>query len=228
MSRPSEAAKAHCPTGTAEVNIYLASTSPRRRDLLRRLGLRFRILTPTASESPDAVGVKPGDSPGRYAVACAKAKALSVVDRVNDGLVVGVDTVVVCGKLILGKPRSTAEARKMLRLLSGRTHSVISGVAIARVLPSSGECDRGRHRIVAAAETTQVTFRKLGSDEIERYIAGPEPYDKAGAYGIQDEAGVFVSRVSGCLMNVVGLPIPLLLRLLEQSRAGRVHQPRTN
>jgi len=190
------------------VNVYLASTSPRRRDLLRRLGIRFQVMTPTADEKPEAVGLKAGGSPARYALACAKAKALSVADRVGTGTVIGVDTVVVCGRQILGKPRSRAEARRMLTLLSGRTHSVISGVAVVRM--------PGR-RLLGATEATAVTFRKLGDAEVEEYIAGPEPYDKAGAYGIQEQAGIFVSRVSGCLLNVVGLPVPLLLELLRKS-----------
>jgi septum formation protein len=189
------------------MNIYLASTSPRRRDLLRRLGLRFQVMTPGASEEPHAVGLRAGSAPARYAVACAKAKALSVVERTGAGLVIGVDTVVVCGKQILGKPRSRAEARRMLNMLSGRTHSVISGVAVVRM---------PERRVLTASETTEVSFRKLGADEIEQYTAGPEPYDKAGAYGIQEQAGIFVSRVSGCLLNVVGLPVPLLLELLRK------------
>ena len=199
------------------MNIYLASTSPRRRDLLRRLGLRFQVMTPMASEEPDAVGLKAGSAPARYAVACAKAKALSVAGRTGTGLVIGVDTVVVCGRQILGKPRSKAEARRMLNMLSGRTHSVVSGVAVVRVpaLPDRGR--RGQQKVLTASETTEVTFRKLGSEEIEQYIAGPEPYDKAGAYGIQEQAGIFVSRVSGCLLNVVGLPVPLLLELLREA-----------
>jgi septum formation protein len=199
------------------MNFYLASTSPRRRDLLRRLGLRFQVMTPTASEKPDAVGLKPGSAPARYAVACANAKALSVAERTETGLVIGVDTVVVCGRQILGKPRSRAEARKMLNMLSGRTHSVISGVAVARVPALSDRGRRGQRNVLTAFETTEVSFRKLGADEIEQYIAGPEPYDKAGAYGIQEQAGIFVRRVSGCLLNVVGLPVPLLLELLRKS-----------
>jgi septum formation protein len=190
------------------VNIYLASTSPRRRDLLRRLGIRFQVMTPSASEEPAAVGLKAGGAPARYAVACAKAKALSVADRTGAGLIIGVDTVVVCGKQTLGKPRSRTEARRMLNMLSGRAHSVISGVAVVRMPERS---------VHTASETTAVTFRKLGEDEIEKYIAGPEPHDKAGAYGIQEQAGIFVSRVSGCLLNVVGLPVPLLLELLRKS-----------
>ena len=190
------------------MNIYLASTSPRRRDLLRRLGMRFQVMTPVASEKPGAVGLKAGSAPARYAVAYAKAKALSVAERVGAGLIIGVDTVVVCGRQILGKPRSRAEARKMLNMLSGRTHSVVSGVAVVRM---------PEREVLTASENTEVSFRKLGADEIERYIAGPEPYDKAGAYGIQEQAGIFVSRVSGCLLNVIGLPVPLLLDLLRKS-----------
>jgi septum formation protein len=191
------------------MNLFLASTSPRRRELLRLLGLRFQLLTPSASEDATTLGHGPNDSPGRYAVACARAKALSVADRVTSGLVVGVDTVVVCGKEIMGKPASRADARRMLGKLSGGTHEVISGVAVLS-LP-------GR-KVASAAETTRVSFRKLGKEEIERYVDTPEPYDKAGAYGIQEQAGIFVSRVSGCYLNVVGLPVPLLLDLL--SKAG--------
>jgi len=190
------------------MNIYLASTSPRRRDLLRRIGIRFQPMTPAASETPEAVGHRAGSHPARYAVACARAKALSVAERTPAGVIIGVDTVVVCGKRILGKPRSRAEARKMLAMLSDRTHSVISGVAVVR-MPDKN--------VLTASETTEVAFRKLGAEEIERYIAGPEPYDKAGAYGIQEQASIFVSRVSGCLLNVVGLPVPLLLNLLRES-----------
>jgi len=190
------------------MNIYLASTSPRRRDLLRRLGLRFHVMTPSASEEPDAVGLKAGSTPARYAVACARAKALSVAERIGAGLIIGVDTVVVCGKKTLGKPRSRAEARKMLNMLSGRTHSVVSGVAVVRI---------PEREVLTASENTEVSFRKLSADEIERYIAGPEPYDKAGGYGIQEQAGIFVSRVSGCLLNVIGLPVPLLFDLLRKS-----------
>ena len=140
------------------MSVYLASTSPRRRDLLRRLGLRFQVLTPAASESPAALGVKAGGSPRAYAVACARAKALSVAEHVRSGVVIGVDTIVVCGRRVLGKPRSKAEARRMLKLLSGRTHSVISGVALVRMPEGS---------VVTAAEATAVTFRELADPEIE-------------------------------------------------------------
>ncbi len=199
------------------MSIYLASTSPRRRDLLRRLGIRFQVMTPVASEEPYAVGLRAGSAPARYASACARAKALSVAERIGSGLIIGVDTVVARGRQTMGKPRSRAEARRMLNLLSGRTHSVVSGVAVVRMPERS---------LLSASETTAVSFRKLGAGEIEKYIAGPEPYDKAGAYGIQEQAGIFVSRVSGCLLNVIGLPVPLLLRMLEKSGAEKLTQDR--
>ncbi len=183
-------------------------------------------MTPVASEEPDAVGLKAGSTPARYAVACARAKALSVAERVGAGLVIGVDTVVVCGRKTLGKPRSRAEALKMLNMLSGRTHSVISGIAVVRVPTPFGSDHRSQRRVLTASETTAVSFRKLGADEIEKYVAGPEPYDKAGAYGIQEQAGIFVSRVSGCLLNVIGLPIPLLLRMIEKSGAEKLIRDR--
>lgn len=189
------------------IPLVLASTSPRRRELLRRLGLRFHLAVPRASETAIR-RARPDLSPRRFALACARAKALSVAADVPAGLIVGVDTIVVLDGRVLGKPRTRAEARQMLRSLSGRTHRVISGLAVV-MMP-------GR-RVRTAAETTRVAFRRLADEEIERYIATREPYDKAGAYGIQEKAGVFVERVEGCYSNVIGLPVTLLLRLLAES-----------
>jgi len=189
--------------------LYLASTSPRRRKLLRLLGLGFRPLAPHPKQEQSVLARNRRGTPRRLAIACARAKALSVVPRVRSGIILGVDTVVVMNGSILGKPESKPDARRMLRMLSGRSHSVTSGVAVVRV--------PGRH-VLTAAETTRVTFRKLSSGEIESYIATAEPYDKAGAYGIQERAGIFVSRVCGCYLNVVGLPVGLVLALLK--RAG--------
>ena len=199
------------------MNVYLASTSPRRRDLLRQLGLRFQVVTPAAVEDSHSVRHKTGAAPSRYAVECARSKALSVLERVGPGIVIGVDTIVVRGRHVLGKPRSKLEASRMLRLLSGRTHSVISGIAVVRIHAAPGSGVDARRKLLTAAETTEVEFRRLSEDEIDRYVTGPEPYDKAGAYAIQGQAAIFVSRVSGCLLNVVGLPVPLLLELLRKS-----------
>ncbi len=188
--------------------LYLASVSPRRQELLSRLGLRFHQLEPAVCEEELLARIGHSD-PARFARTAARAKAWSVLGRVRKGLIIGVDTVVVVRGTILGKPRTRADARQMLGLLSGRAHRVISGVAVVR---------RPDNRTFTGIETTRVQFRKLGAGEIKRYIATPEPYDKAGAYGIQEGAGVFVSRVNGCWLNVVGLPVTLLLKLL--GRAG--------
>ncbi len=186
------------------MTLYLASTSPRRRELLRRLGLRFRLVRPAVCEE-ELLARGMHASPARFALAAARAKALSVAPGIRSGLIVGVDTVVAVDGAILGKPRNRADARRMLKLLSGRTHTVVSGIAVVRM--------PGR-RVFARTESTRVAFRELGRHEVERYIATREPYDKAGAYGIQERAGIFVSRVSGCYNNVVGLPVELLLELL--------------
>lgn len=200
--------------------LYLASTSPRRRGLLRRLGLGFRVLAPHPKQELAVLVRNPRCTPRRIAIACARAKALSVVPRVRSGIILGVDTVVVVDGSILGKPESKSDARRMLRMLSGRSHSVTSGVAVVRV-PGG--------QMLTAAETTRVTFRNLSPREIESYIATPEPYDKAGAYGIQERAGVFVSRVCGCYLNVVGLPVGLVLALLKRAglKIPRLPQPRS-
>jgi MAF protein len=190
------------------LTLYLASTSPRRRALLRGLGVRFRLLRPADVETGLLRDPALRRSPARFARAAARAKALSAAAEVEHGLVVGVDTVVTIDGLILGKPGGRAEARAMLERLSGRTHRVISGVAVIT---------RPGARTLSGVETTRVTFRRLSQAEIDRYIATPEPYDKAGAYGIQERAGAFVRRICGCYVNVVGLPVGLLLELLEKS-----------
>jgi septum formation protein len=185
--------------------LYLASTSPRRRELLKQLGIEFHVLKPDTNEAEHTSGSR---SPRAAAIACARAKARSAAHKARSGWVVGVDTIVVLDGEIMGKPGNRAEARRMLSRLSGRTHEVTSGVAVLR---------RPQDRLLASAETTRVSFRTLTAGEVERYIATREPYDKAGAYGIQERAGVFVRRVDGCYLNVIGLPVPLLLRLLHRS-----------
>jgi len=193
--------------------LVLASASPRRREILKALGLRFRVMVPDADPPP-------GDdaTPEEHALSSARAKALSVEHRVRKGWIVGVDTVVVVGRCILGKPRDREDAGRMLRLLSGRTHLVISGVAVLSKTRAALQAGRSPLSLLSASETSRVTFRTLGDQEMERYLAADEPYDKAGAYGIQGRAGAFVARVSGSYWNVVGLPVTTVLRLLF--RAG--------
>lgn len=181
--------------------LFLASRSPRRRQLLKQAGLRFRVLVSNVHEEIAS------PNPTRFAIRVAERKALAVAPRVKAGIILGVDTIVVLGKCIMGKPTSKADARRMLHALSGRTHRVISGVCVLR--------KPGGLKLLAA-ETTRVTFRRLTGREIEEYISTREPYDKAGAYAIQGKAGSFVERVSGDYFNVVGLPVALVLRLLRE------------
>ncbi len=181
-------------------SIILASSSPRRRWLLRRLGVRFKAIRPLVSEE---LGT---NCPLSYVKTAARLKAHAVANRIK-GIIVGVDTVVVVGRRILGKPQTRTDAGAMLRLLSGRTHRVLSALIVL---------DSRTGRQWAAIEETAVRFRKLTSREIEGYIRTPEPYDKAGAYGIQGRAGLFVESINGCYWNVVGLPVAALLKILTK------------
>ncbi|MCR4423617.1 MAG: nucleoside triphosphate pyrophosphatase [candidate division WOR-3 bacterium] len=189
----------------SEPAIYLASTSPRRRQILRLLGIKFRSLRPDFLEP----NIKTSNAPKKFAITCALFKALSCLRRhkIKSGLVIGMDTIVVQKNRILGKPANLSEARKILKILSGKMHYVITGVAIIK-LPQ--KC------IITGAESTRVKFRPLSFNEINRYIHTPEPFDKAGAYAIQGRASVFIEKINGCYLNVIGLPVPLLFKLLKQ------------
>ena len=174
--------------------IILASRSPRRRVLLRQLGLRFRI---RPSHIPEEFDDR--RSPRDNARRLATAKAHEVSRSYARGIVISADTIVVLGKRVLGKPSSPADAVRMLKLLSGREHIVITAFAIV-------DCRTGT--CITGMERTRVKFRALGSEEIRSYVASGSPMDKAGAYGIQDDYGaVFVEKVNGCFYNVVGFPL---------------------
>lgn len=181
--------------------IILASASPRRRELLSSLGLRFTVDPADIDEESIRCS-----TPWEQAVALSRAKALHVARRHAQGLVVGADTLVVIDGEVLGKPAGPAEARAMLRTLSGRTHEVYTGVTVV-------DAATGRHE--SAYERTEVTFRPLTDEQIDRYIATGEPFDKAGGYGIQGIGALLVARICGCYPNVVGLPLVALARLLE-------------
>jgi septum formation protein len=185
------------------MRLILASTSPRRAQILRDAGLVFSIVSSAVDETPI-----PGEAPGDLVRRLANAKAELVAARsVGPAIVVAADTVVVLEGQILGKPRSTDDARHMLEKLSGRTHSVVTGVSLIR-LPDVEQR--------AFVETTLVHFDRLSANEITRYLATDEPHDKAGAYAIQGRAGRYIPRIEGCYYNVVGLPLAhLLLELLE-------------
>jgi septum formation protein len=182
-------------------HLVLASASPRRRELLTQAGYAFEVQPAHVNED-----LRPGEDPITYAVRLARDKAQAVFADVNDpnAIILGADTTVTLDSHILAKPEDAADAARMLRLLSGRTHRVITGVAV--VTAKSTE---------VAAEVTGVQFLTLSDEEIAAYVATGEPMDKAGAYGIQGLAAKWIPRVEGCYFNVVGLPLALVSTMLE-------------
>lgn len=185
------------------MKLILASASLRRAEILRDAGISFTQLSSAIDETPYS-----GETPHDLVQRLAAAKAELVAARaVGPAIVVAADTEVTLDGHIFGKPRSSDDARRMLEKLSGRTHSVVTGVALIR-LP-----DAERRTFV---ETTHVHFAKLDGEEISRYLASGEPHDKAGAYGIQGRAGRFIPRIEGCYFNVVGLPLAHLQQILTE------------
>jgi septum formation protein len=190
------------PTGHKVKQIVLASASPRRSELLNTLGVDFVVEPSHVVEKPFAE-----EAPPDYIMRIARAKAVEVAGRRADGLVVGADTVVVLDGKILGKPSDEQDARRMLRLLSGKWHAVMTGVALY-------DLESGKEAVDYAK--TLVRFAQLSDAEIDWYVGTGEPMDKAGSYGIQGLASIFVDEIAGNYHNVVGLPIPLVYRLARQ------------
>jgi len=185
------------------MKLILASASTRRAEILHDAGFSFAVLSSAVDETP-----VPGESPQGLVQRLADAKADLVSARaVGPAIVVAADTEVVLDGHVLGKPRTSEDARRMLRKLSGRTHSVVTAVTLIR-LP-----DAERRRFV---ETTQVHFAAIPEEEITRYLATGEPFDKAGSYAIQGRAGRYVPRIEGCYFNIVGLPLARLCQALQE------------
>jgi septum formation protein len=184
--------------------LVLASASPRRRELLAQAGFCFRVEAADIPEEP-----QPGEDPIAYVTRLAREKAEVVQARLRDpnARVLGADTTVVIDGRILGKPESADDAASMLRRLSGRTHQVMTGVAIV-----TGE--GAKAQTLVAAEITAVQFHSLSQREIDDYVATGEPMDKAGAYAIQGRAACWIPRIHGCYFNVVGLPLALVANML--------------
>lgn len=181
--------------------LILASQSPRRRELLRAAGIAFRVVAPDVEEDSS------GAARGRYADfvrRAALAKATDVAGR-ERGVVLAADTIVVCQGEVLGKPEDEGDARRMLRKLSGRRHRVYTGVALVK----------GSRRVVGY-ERTEVAFRELSKKQIDWYVSTGEPMDKAGSYAIQGTGAALVRAVRGCYTNVIGLPLPKVLELLDK------------
>jgi septum formation protein len=191
--------------------LVLASASPRRQDLLRSAGISFSVQAANINETP-LVGELARD----YARRLAREKALAVARLHPKSFVLGADTSVVIDEDILGKPKDAEDAVRMLRLLSGRTHEVITGVSL--VMPmSSGELHPQQLR--TEIQSTQVTMTDLSEHEIRKYVASGEPMDKAGAYAIQGIASRWIPRIEGDYSNVVGLPVELVYRMLREAEA---------
>jgi len=180
------------------VTLVLASQSPRRAEILRQAGIPFTVRVAPVDEAPF-----PGESPIEYVKRLAEMKA-TAVDAAPDEIVIAADTTVVIDGDMLGKPADVADARRMLALLSGRRHEVITGICLRR----------GAQRMVDHA-VTAVWLAPMSEPEIAAYAASGEPMDKAGAYAIQGLASRFIARIDGCYFNVVGLPIALLYRHLN-------------
>jgi septum formation protein len=176
-------------------HIYLASRSPRRRQILEMVGIKFTIVDVEVDEDNHVA-----DNPRAHVISLSEKKARAAAKNITEGIVASADTIVYLDGQILNKPKDADDAARMLNLLSGRTHQVFTGFTLLQI-PEA--------KLVQECEVTEVTFRKLEDDEIEEYVGSGAPFDKAGAYGIQDDlSALFVERINGDFYNVVGLPLP--------------------
>ena len=183
----------------SDCRVVLASSSPRRRQLLDLIGIAHEVRPANIDET-----MRLREAPRRHAERLAREKASAIAKRDPDLITIGADTIVVVNRKVLGKPRDPEDAARMLTMLSGREHMVITAVAVSR----------GR-KLRSAVEEVRVRFRRLRDDEIEAYIATGEPMDKAGAYGIQGYGATIVERIEGDYFAVMGLPIVRLIGLLR-------------
>ncbi|KAI8927861.1 inosine triphosphate pyrophosphatase-like protein [Entophlyctis helioformis] len=201
--------------------VVLASTSPRRRDLLSRLGIDFAVVPSTFPETLDKSTFA---SPADYVQTNAREKALEVYTRLKvvayldtdtaNLLVVGSDTIVVLGNQILEKPVDTADAKRLLRSLSAREHVVMTAVVVIAA-PAGGAATDGEPAVTTLMEETRVVFGRLTEEMIDAYVASGEPMDKAGGYGYQALAALFIERIQGCYYNCVGFPLYRVVQALE-------------
>ncbi|MBM4257850.1 MAG: septum formation inhibitor Maf [Deltaproteobacteria bacterium] len=181
--------------------LILASASPRRRELLQQAGVTFTVIPSNAAED-----VLPSEAPAAYALRVAEAKAREVATTHPGSVVLGADTIVVINQTILGKPRDHNDGHRMLRLLSGQVHAVMTAFVVIR---SDGQA--ATRQVV----TTTVTFKSLSDEQIQAYLATGEPFDKAGAYAVQGLGAALVEKVDGSYTNVVGLPLDEVLEALR-------------
>jgi septum formation protein len=193
--------------------LILASASPRRQELLRAAGISFAVQPADVDETPLA-----GEGARECAERLAREKALTVWRMRPQDVVLGADTIVVVDGAILGKPVDGDDAARMLRMLSGRQHEVITGVCVAGPGRHGSSVDVAPESLKVASETTVVTISAIPESEIQDYVATGEPMDKAGAYAIQGMASRWIPRIEGDYSNVVGLPVALVYRMLRERR----------
>jgi len=182
--------------------LILASSSPRRCELLKQLGVDFEVI-PSKIEEDSVLG----ESPGEHVIRLAEAKALDVGNRFPDHWVIGADTIVYVDGIILGKPKSREEALKMLQLMSGKEHRVLTGISVEHSNKGKGESE---------AVETAVRVKVLSPAEMEWYIGTGEPFDKAGGYGIQGIGSFMIESINGSYTNVVGLPLCELMQMMSR------------
>lgn len=188
-----------------DVPLILASKSPRRKKLLEQLGLSFQVIPSDFAEENHSINYLPED----YVQKLSLEKALDVAHKIkNSSIVIGADTIVLLNGKIINKPLDDKDAKKILKKLSNKTHTVLTGLSFVKV---------PEQKFITTYQKTLVSFRKLDEDEIDAYIKSGSPLDKAGAYGIQDDFGaLFVSHIQGCYYNIVGLPLELFYQTLKE------------
>jgi septum formation protein len=182
--------------------LILASSSPRRADILRRASVSFEIKVP-----PNLNEESSSSHPAEHVLALSRLKATSVANQLKEGIILGADTIVVLDGRILGKPKDQKEAFAILKKLSARTHTVYTGVTLV---------NKHNGKVISDYDSTQVTFNRLDEKQILSYVETAEPMDKAGAYGIQGMGSFLVQSIQGSLNNVIGLPTELLKRMLPE------------
>ena len=182
--------------------IVLASASPRRKELLQKIGLKFEVDASNCAEEIDPT-LKPDEIVRRISI----EKACAVASRHKDAVIIAADTIGVIGKKLLGKPRTAGEARKMLAQISGKSHEVITGFTVL---------DTATNKVISGTVNTKVYIKKMTQQEIDAYVQTGEPLDKAGAYGIQGLGAVIVEKIEGDYYNVVGLPLSALAEVLKE------------
>ena len=184
------------------MKIYLASASPRRSMLLKKIGINFERIFPKVEEILEE-GINPETLVRRNAI----LKAKNVLNEIDEGIIIAADTIVVTDHNVLGKPKDTQEAYRMLMMLSGISHDVYTAVVVL---------EKSSNVMEITVEKTKVTMRKLSEEEVKEYIKSGEPLDAAGAYKIQEMGGKFIKRIEGCYYNVVGFPLATLIEMLRK------------